>query len=73
MDSYSSRGMPANEPIPSTDDHELLYSTSRVCVHCKHLGMKTLSGNAIRTSLYCNLCDVPLCKNCNPLYHNLNL
>ena len=73
MDLYSSRSRPSNEPIPSTDNHKLLHGTSRVCVHCKRLGMKTLTGNTIRTSFFCNLCDVPLCKNCHPIYHNFNL
>ena len=49
------------------------YHTPSVCVYCKRLGMKTVSGNEIRIRFYCNMCDVPLCKNCNHLYHNLNL
>ena len=57
MDSYSSRDRLANWFIPSTYDHKLLYGTLQTFRYENH------------TSVYYNLCDVPLCKNVNPLYH----
>ena len=63
MDSYLSRDRPANELIPSTDDHKLLYGTSRVSVHCKRVGMKTT------VQVFTVTCVMFLCKNINPLYH----
>ena len=50
--------------------HKLHKFTTRICVHCKKDGIKTKSGNPIKTKFHCKLCNVWE-KNCYNKYHSL--
>ena len=52
--------------------HKLQKFTTRICVQFKKDGIKTKSGNQIKTIFHCKLCNVSLCerKNCYNKYHS---
>ena len=56
---------------PNTGSHFIVKVKGRkkVCVHCKKIGRKTVSGRAIESSFQCLQCSVVLCKTCFSDFH----
>lgn len=42
----------------------------KVCIQCKKLGRKTVSGRSIETSFQCLQCSIALCKTCFQAFHS---